>query len=101
MRFSGAAIAHCAITAGTPTNYLSNQSRFMRSSGLLTFQHYETMSDIRSRLEALICDSGMFNSGVQHERDRILTMLKLRMEQLDSKSVAYRECQNLFMHLMP
>lgn len=66
----------------------------------MTFPHYETMSDIRSRLEALICDSGMFNSGVQHERDRILTMLKLRMEQLDSKSVAYRECQNLFMHLM-
>jgi hypothetical protein len=37
---------------------------------------------IRAKLEALISDSGMFNAGVQHERQRIQAMLAFCLEAL-------------------
>jgi hypothetical protein len=43
---------------------------------------------IRARLEALISDPGMFNAGQQHERQRLKTLIALRIEELMHTSCA-------------
>ena len=41
------------------------------------------MSDnIRAKLEALISDSGMFHAGQQEERQRLVGLLRARLDQL-------------------
>lgn len=40
------------------------------------------MTNIRTKLEALISDSGMFNAGQQEERLRLMSLLKVRLDQL-------------------
>jgi hypothetical protein len=54
------------------------------------------MNEILQRLEALITDAGLFKAGRDHERERVLALICVRMEQLHHNSIAWQECRNLY-----
>lgn len=58
-------------------------------------------NEIQRRLTALITDSGAFAAGQAQERQRIVQLLRVRIDGLHSNSVAFQECNNLLNSLIP
>jgi len=52
-------------------------------------------NEIQRRLAALITDSGAFAAGQAEERQRIVQLLRVRMDELHFNSIAWQECKNL------
>ena len=53
------------------------------------------MSDIRHRLEQLLSDSGAYQHGRQDERERLLRLIDVRIEQLSSLPRTQQLCAEL------